>query len=81
MHNLNLLLSLLLSPSSLKISNNSNSVSLSPSHLDRNPAQLLSQQIVVNLAVNVITIKSNLGFDYEYMTVYIHEGTKEQISV
>ena len=26
--------------------------------------------------VIVITIKSNLGFDYEYMMVYIHEGTK-----
>ena len=33
--------------------------------------------IVVNLVVNVITIKSNLGFNYKYMTAYIHEGTKE----
>ena len=45
-HNPNLLLSLLLSPSSLKISNNSNSVSLSPTHLDQYPAQLLSRQVM-----------------------------------
>ena len=34
--------------------------------------------IVVNLAVNVITIKSNLGFDYEYMAAYIHVSTKRR---
>ena len=30
----------------------------------------------VTIAVTVITIKSNLGFDYKYMMVYILEGAK-----
>ena len=34
--------------------------------------------IVVNREVNVITIKSNLGFDYEYMAAYIHMSTKRR---
>ena len=31
----------------------------------------------VTIAVTMITIKSNLGFDYKYMMVYILECTKD----
>jgi hypothetical protein len=35
--------------------------------------------IAYEATVKMLTIKSNLGFDYEYMSVYIPEDTKERI--
>jgi hypothetical protein len=35
--------------------------------------------IAYEATVKVLTIKSNLGFDYEYMSVYIPEDTKKRI--
>jgi hypothetical protein len=39
--------------------------------------QLLT--IAYEATVKVLTIKSNLGLDYEYMSAYIPEDTKERI--
>jgi hypothetical protein len=40
--------------------------------------QLLT--IAYEATVKVLTIKSNLGLDYEYMSAYIPEDTKEHIN-